>query len=902
MKAWLRKTGQAIAKSLRGLNIWLARFLFEARRNFWSIIAIFVLYLLFWHVDQAQDLLLSLNQHRDLGRVALSVPVYFSALVVLSMVIWGAPKYVYSEYSRLLYPRNWWDFFGEKEASGLQSEHELNRFSRNTLDDPPPAEKSLPLNTQRAHHMQVVLPRMLGLLTLCTAMFGMLNAVIAYQIFRLPPWLPDLGLFLTLCLSFAPLNYDLYQKVRSIIGSWPGFKKMKVFPPFAVIWAVMLTLGYVNYQLDDQIRKMATMLVAHLLLVIFYILLAFSRGIFVWSGWKARIFGASKLGWVLYLLSFPLINVFPTWAIVLNPMAVILIAMIFYLTLVYSLKWCSHTYKIPALGLFAALCLGLTWISERSRSLSHYRIDYVERAHYQRPKLRPYIRQWIDDRAEVIESFPGKYPVYLVSAQGGGSRGGLWSSLIHGHLNQWTQGRYFNDHLFLMTGASGGAVGNGLFFASSLAERTPLWMPDQKPRRPGAADSSVRSTYGEFYRRNYLSSSLATLLGRDLLNAVLPLAAIDNRGEILEKEWEQAFQEIFAHPDIQPASPKLSTEILSLYSEQARTPPLLVTNTTHVQSGRYCTISPVHLEIPGVEDMFDILDSCGCSQESLKLSTALSLSARFPIISSASDIQGCNEQSHTSGGQFVDAGYYDNIGGVVSDHVFEEFEALRRSHPLGAKIELIHIIIINNDDYAKPLDFNTIRNTQQWGIPLRTIAAVRVGHGHQITAELDQARKVIFPELQPRDDAKQSALGPLTYQLQPILPLGRYLSESAVAFMEQSLCAFPREESCGEQQRCRALQSQCLATKITRDRPSPKGSKASSACQEFQRECSPSPKPGEDRKLCGFWAQGPCDDHLRQSLEELVFEMGGSFDIGPNPQSVEASEQRGDVSQASLNP
>ena len=73
------------------LFIWLEFIWIEARKNAWIIIAIFLLYLLLWKFDQAQDLLLSLNQHINPFRIILAVPFAF--------------RFYFFSLSHLQYPR-----------------------------------------------------------------------------------------------------------------------------------------------------------------------------------------------------------------------------------------------------------------------------------------------------------------------------------------------------------------------------------------------------------------------------------------------------------------------------------------------------------------------------------------------------------------------------------------------------------------------------------------------------------------------------------------------------------------------------------------------------------------------------------------------------------------------------
>ena len=82
--------------------IWLEFIWAEINRNAWSIFAVFLMYLLLWKFDQAQDLLLSINQHIDPFRIALAVPLLFASIFVLAYIIWNIPVYLADKNFKIL--------------------------------------------------------------------------------------------------------------------------------------------------------------------------------------------------------------------------------------------------------------------------------------------------------------------------------------------------------------------------------------------------------------------------------------------------------------------------------------------------------------------------------------------------------------------------------------------------------------------------------------------------------------------------------------------------------------------------------------------------------------------------------------------------------------------------------
>ena len=81
----------------------------------------------------------------------------------------------------------------------------------------------------------------------------------------------------------------------------------------------------------------------------------------------------------------------------------------------------------------------------------------------ERPGLREYFSQWVAARADSIKAKP-EYPIYFTLADGGASRSGYCTAATLGNLED-TAGGNFSEHLFCLSGASGGSVGNGTFLA-----------------------------------------------------------------------------------------------------------------------------------------------------------------------------------------------------------------------------------------------------------------------------------------------------------------------------------------------------------------------------------------------------------------------------------------------------
>ena len=88
-----------------------------------------------------------------------------------------------------------------------------------------------------------------------------------------------------------------------------------------------------------------------------------------------------------------------------------------------------------------------------------------------RKGLHAYFDHWIASRKKEIEDPSNKtYPVFFTLADGGASRSGYWTASVLSRLEDGTAGK-FSRHLFCLSGASGGSVGNAAFYTSLYAKK-----------------------------------------------------------------------------------------------------------------------------------------------------------------------------------------------------------------------------------------------------------------------------------------------------------------------------------------------------------------------------------------------------------------------------------------------
>jgi len=273
--------------------------------------------------------------------------------------------------------------------------------------------------------------------------------------------------------------------------------------------------------------------------------------------------------------------------------------------------------------------------------------------------LRDYFFQWVQDRDSLI-SRSQQFPVYFVLSDGGASRSGYWVGSVLGKLED-TSRRVFSQHLFCLSGASGGSVGNAAFYALLHDARS---------------DSSILTTAQrtfydaarEYLRSDFLTFTLSRMLGHDFFVQALPFNTRRDRAKALTDALEKA------PVDTVLLRTKLAMPLseLVVFKNDIHTElPILCINTTRMQDGRPAVVSTIDIDPLIFNNRVDVLEKLQEGKD-MKLSTAVVLGASFPYVSPAGRI---DERRLLRNGTvlempnyYVDGGYVDNSGaGVVHE-------------------------------------------------------------------------------------------------------------------------------------------------------------------------------------------------------------------------------------------
>lgn len=342
----------------------------------------------------------------------------------------------------------------------------------------------------------------------------------------------------------------------------------------------------------------------------------------------------------------------------LGSSAILILSMSLWVSIGSALVYVGSRARVPLLSwLLLAACLVSPWTD-------NHVVAVIEPGLPARPSVEQAFATWHD---RLVREHPNEpHPVFIAAAEGGGIRAAYWTATVLAALADDVPG--FREHLFAISGVSGGSLGAGVFDAL-LAAEDGLRPPRLESRRRALADLLARDA---------LAPTLAAMLQPDLVQRwnVLPFVLPD-RGRALEGGWETAWDGAIGGDN------RMVAGFLRLFRGDDRLPALFL-NGTVVETGQRIIASNLDFtrdrSTDGPTDgdaMFadslDLLDAIGGD---LRLSTAIHNSARFTYVSPAGTVRrgatspptgsrlGCRAGDPCE--HVIDGGYFENSGTVTA--------------------------------------------------------------------------------------------------------------------------------------------------------------------------------------------------------------------------------------------
>ncbi len=440
------------------------------------------------------------------------------------------------------------------------------------------------------------------------------------------------------------------------------------------------------------------------------------------------------------------------------------------------LVYAANHYAVPVLTLLVIWVVAWSPFNDNHRvrvtgaSESHgtvpRNLGFGEVSSLGQLKLGPYFDEWWQ---ELVHLSPGEgaIPVVVVAAEGGGVRAAYWSASVLATLEDRTSGSAvpFSRRVFAISGVSGGSVGAAAFDAvvARAAERAGM----------GRASSvtQVETLLGE----DFLSPTLGVTLFPDLLQRFVPWAMFNDRAIALEQSWERAW--VKGHAGERAL---LSEPFHRLWAAHPHQVPLLILNSTVVETGQRAIVSPLATVSDQEETAFaDVLPVGRLMGTQMPLSTAAHLSARFTYVSPAGLVD-TGRAGAARWVRLVDGGYFDNSGAVTAQEIVRAMSAAHER--LGATREMRIVVLHLPNEPPNPSAALINSKVAVSGrvlmsetlSPLRTLLATRGARGNQAIGFLSNQKEVTVVSVRP-------------CRLRGDLPLGWVLSRAVQTDLDRQL-------------------------------------------------------------------------------------------------------------------
>jgi hypothetical protein len=336
-------------------------------------------------------------------------------------------------------------------------------------------------------------------------------------------------------------------------------------------------------------------------------------------------------------------------------------------------------------------------------------------------------------------------PFIVIAAEGGASRAGYWTALSVGEMLR--QDPDMRDSIFAISSVSGGTLGAVLIRALIDLDRLQdkkLGLPPEKRVTCSSAFEPDPKPYLScarvFMRRDFLASAFAGMFYTDLLQRFIPsgILPLPDRAATIERSWEESWEDVIStllHTDdaaLKDSARKLFGKgFLAAWGKDSRTLgspdvikpwPVLLLNGTNVETGRRVITSNVDAVAPasrsasprdhdvakaqlpcvaalsryGSEpDIIARLRGCSIWEEpavddpfttlevDMPISTAVNMSARFPIVQPAGGIA---LKSGRRAYHVVDGGIYENFGAQTINDLLRHFLIVRVQADINAHV------------------------------------------------------------------------------------------------------------------------------------------------------------------------------------------------------------------------
>ena len=375
----------------------------------------------------------------------------------------------------------------------------------------------------------------------------------------------------------------------------------------------------------------------------------------------------------------------------IGPATLALFAEFFWIALAYLLfqilgRWLSQGVSITLLIALTVLFLTGPFNLSTVRRISSAAPTPASR----QVALSKHIDHWLEVRRDQIEAAPDRYPVFVASAEGGGIRSACWTAGVLCALQDAQP--EFADHLLGISSVSGGSLGAAAFVA--LVREAHLGNLDLS-KGDGSGGGPLQAYAAKILGSDFLSPILASMLIADTAACLVHDMRSDDRASALEKAFETGWRQAVGTNTF--AEPLTALWMGSLRDHV----PSLFLNSTEADTGTRIVNSHVVLD----PDLSSALSLPNCLEaRSLRVSTAVLLSARFPGISPIGSLSNGPKSAPV---HIVDGAYVDNSGTLTATEVVASLVRSASRLGLRDRIRIVAIVIKDEPSARDPIHSET---------------------------------------------------------------------------------------------------------------------------------------------------------------------------------------------------
>lgn len=413
----------------------------------------------------------------------------------------------------------------------------------------------------------------------------------------------------------------------------------------------------------------------------------------------------------------------------IGAITVVAIALIIFSVVFSTIFHWGIENKIPSLTILIVLLVVFSWFNAND----NHRIRQLGVTENRTlPPLETEFKNWLkSDNRKDLEEYE-KSPVYLVATQGGGIFAAYHAATALSKLQDSIPN--FSQHIFAISSVSGGSLGASAF--SSLVKENVTATKKEK----------IEQKAKDLFSENLLSPLLSMGLFPDFVQRFLFWRIYEwDRAIGLEVAFERAWDDTQKTEPSQNYENPLKKSYYSHWDANGIAPALVI-NTTQVESGEPLRISPFEIPFPeGDENIFDPVDPKDKDKNiDFRLSTAASLSARFPFVTPVAWYEKTQKnidnppkdnnppEDTKVESRLADGGYFDNSGVSTLLDIGRTLEKVKKE--TGRKFEVIYLSIVDSPDNSSN-DETKNPGLNEVGSPIRTVINVRMARGKNVAKQ-----------------------------------------------------------------------------------------------------------------------------------------------------------------------